>query len=143
LQLQRILDFAVCLISNFCGLLMSKIVCKLKGLFSASGRKWKQDVRSSTKLSEDLKMLKGKKAEKMKEKSAQRCAPAAVGQTVLLPVPEVDRGRADHRNVKAVVLEVVDGFYCLGTLHGKLVQLFARNQLHHASKASYQLKTCH
>ena len=37
-------------------------------------------------------------------KSTHRFEPAAVGTTVMVPVPDVDRGRCEFRNIKAIVL---------------------------------------
>ena len=55
--------------------------------------------------------------------------PAAVGTTVMVPVPYVDRGRCEFRNIKAVVLECMsNGLYKLGTKHGVLKQAYSRNQ---------------
>ena len=68
-------------------------------------------------------------AEKMKELSAKRFKAAEVGQCVKVPVPGVDRGKTDPRNILAVVLEVTqDGCYQLGTKNGVLKQLYSRNQ---------------
>lgn len=49
-----------------------------------------------------------KQAEKMKAASAKRFPPANVGDTVMVPIPDVDRGRAEFPNVKAVVIEVIN-----------------------------------
>ena len=52
-----------------------------------------------------------------------------LGATVMVPIPDVDRGRADLRNIKAVVIKVHDdGMYELGTEHGILKNLYSRNQ---------------
>lgn len=49
--------------------------------------------------------------------------------TVRVPVPDVDRGRGDARNILAVVTETTsDGFYRLGLKEGLLKQLYSRNQ---------------
>ena len=62
-------------------------------------------------------------------KSTQRFEPAAVGTTVMVPVTDVDRGRCEFRNIKAVVLECMsNGLYKLGTKHGVLKQAYSRNQ---------------
>ncbi|XP_064104013.1 centriolin-like [Macrobrachium nipponense] len=54
---------------------------------------------------------------------------AKVGDTVMVPVPLVDRGRAEFPNVKAVVFQALDnGTYKLGTKHGLLKQVYTRNQ---------------
>ena len=47
----------------------------------------------------------------------------------MVPIPDVDRGRADLRNIKAIVKKVNgDGMYELGTEFGTLEQLYSRNQ---------------
>ncbi|KAL4123274.1 hypothetical protein QTP88_015474 [Uroleucon formosanum] len=52
----------------------------------------------------------------MKTWSDKKLKPAEVGATVRVPVPDVDKGRGDARNILAVVIEVtVDGYYRLGT----------------------------
>ena len=49
---------------------------------------------------------------------------------MFVPIPDVDRGRADFRNIKAVVIEADDsGNYKLGTEHGVLSQMYVRSQL--------------
>ena len=45
---------------------------------------------------------------------------AAVGQTVGLRIPNVDRGKADLPNILAVVIKEDTGFYTLGTRAGTL-----------------------
>lgn len=47
----------------------------------------------------------------MKQASEVRFEPVEVGSTVLVPIPDVDRGKAEFRNVKAFVLEVNEGLY--------------------------------
>ena len=61
--------------------------------------------------------------------SAKRFKPAEVGNTVMVPISDVDRGRADFKNIKAIVLSVNgDGMYQLGTEFGTLDQMYSRNQ---------------
>jgi hypothetical protein len=38
--------------------------------------------------------------------SSKRFPPAQIGDTVLVPIPEFDQGRAEFPNVMAVVLQV-------------------------------------
>ena len=46
---------------------------------------------------------------------------AEIGDNVLIPVPEVDRGQSDSRNVLGVILSVIDNdFYKIGTIVGTL-----------------------
>ncbi|XP_060872569.1 uncharacterized protein LOC132946537 [Metopolophium dirhodum] len=68
-------------------------------------------------------------AVKMKTWSDKKLKPAEVGATVRVPVPDVDKGRGDARNILAVVIEVtVDGYYRLGTKEGLLKSLYSRSQ---------------
>ncbi|XP_063884390.1 KRAB-A domain-containing protein 2-like [Scylla paramamosain] len=70
-----------------------------------------------------------KQAQKKIDNSVKRFQPAKVGETVMVPVPLVDRGRAEFPNVKAVVFQALDnGTYKLGTKHGLLKQAYTRNQ---------------
>ncbi|XP_058789958.1 KRAB-A domain-containing protein 2-like [Phymastichus coffea] len=70
-----------------------------------------------------------KQAEKMISASNAKFAPANLGESVRVPVPDLDRGRSDSRNILAVILEKNnDGLYKLGTNHGVLNQFYARNQ---------------
>ena len=47
----------------------------------------------------------------------------------MIPIPDVDRSKAELRNVKGVVVEIdVSGMYKLGTEHGLLNHLYTRNQ---------------
>ncbi|KAE9529177.1 hypothetical protein AGLY_011973 [Aphis glycines] len=68
-------------------------------------------------------------AVKMKTWSDKKLKPAEVGATVRVPVPDVDKGRGDARNILAVVIEVTDdGYYQLGTKEGLLKSLYSRSQ---------------
>ena len=69
-------------------------------------------------------------AKKMVEKSVKRFRPAEVGDTVLVPTPDVDRCKIDRPQIAAIVLNKDNnsGMFQLGTQHGKLDQLYARNQ---------------
>ena len=68
-------------------------------------------------------------AKKMKMDTDKKFPPASLGDTVRVPIPDVDKGRGDPRNVLAVVMNVTeDGFYRLGTERGILNQLYARSQ---------------
>ena len=69
-------------------------------------------------------------AKKMKINSDKKFPPASVGITVRVPIPDVDRGRGELRNILAVVMAVTqDGFYQLVTIEGILKQLYARNNV--------------
>jgi hypothetical protein len=68
-------------------------------------------------------------AERMLAASRQRFEPAKVGQTVVIPIPDVDRGHTNARNIMAVVLEVKDGFYKLGNKDGVIKRSYVRNEI--------------
>lgn len=68
-------------------------------------------------------------ATKMLQNSQNRFCSAAVEDTVMVPIPEVDRGRAEFPNVKGIITNVAEnGLYTIGTVHGVLKQLYSRNQ---------------
>ena len=68
-------------------------------------------------------------AENMLNKSNKRFKQCEEGSCVTLPVPDVDRGRGDFRNVMGVIMGVKsNGLYQIGTHHGTLEQLYSRNQ---------------
>ena len=70
-----------------------------------------------------------KQADKMLEASRKRFGEAKVGDTVLLAIPDLDRGRCEFPNLTAIVLEVNDGgLYKLGCRSGILDSLYSRNQ---------------
>ncbi|XP_023212590.1 KRAB-A domain-containing protein 2-like, partial [Centruroides sculpturatus] len=70
-----------------------------------------------------------KQAKKMKSASDKSHPPAKVGDNVTVPIPDVDRGRGDLRNVIGVVLEINnDGLYKIGTKHGILQTLYCRTE---------------
>jgi len=67
-------------------------------------------------------------ASKMKKNSDASLPPCEIGDTVLVPVPEVDRAKTDFRKIKAVILSVDNNFYKLGTEAGILHSVYARSQ---------------
>ena len=75
-----------------------------------------------------------RQAEKMLEVSAKRFKALEIGQTVRVPVADVDRAKTDFRNILGVIIEKQDDFYKVGTTQGKFEQLFARNQLEPTSE---------
>ncbi|KAI1723762.1 hypothetical protein DdX_03934 [Ditylenchus destructor] len=46
-------------------------------------------------------------ADRMLQRSARQLAPLKVDSSVMVPIPEVDRGRAEFPNVKGIVMEVI------------------------------------
>ena len=66
-------------------------------------------------------------AKKTKPDSDKTFPPPPVGASVRVPIPEVDKGRGDLRNILIIVVSVTDErFYKLGTTNGK--QLYTRSQ---------------
>ena len=75
------------------------------------------------------KRKQGQHADKMFEQSTKRFKQANIGDTVMVPLPDVDRGKGDFRNIKAVVVAVEhNGTYKLGTKYGLLNSHYTRNQ---------------
>lgn len=68
-------------------------------------------------------------AERMLAASRQRFEEAKVGQSVVVPIADVDRGRLNSRNLMAVVIEINDGLYKLATKDGVLDRLYVRSEL--------------
>ncbi len=66
-------------------------------------------------------------AERMMERSNKKFKPAEVGDNVVVHVSELDRGRADHRNVMAVVMSVDERGCRLETKQGVLQPLYLRS----------------
>lgn len=70
-----------------------------------------------------------KQAERMLALSNSKFPPSEIGTSVVVRVPDVDRGRLAPRNVLAVVTQVESsGLYKLGTKNGTLERLYARNE---------------
>ena len=68
-------------------------------------------------------------ATSMLQKSARRYKQAQVGDSVMVHLPEVDRGRCEIPNVHAVVIELNEaGIYRLATSQGVLLGVYSRNQ---------------
>ena len=65
---------------------------------------------------------------KMKKVSAAKLKEAQLHDSVLIPVPAVDRGRLEALNLFAIVIAVDNGVYKLGTRTGVLDQSYTRNQ---------------
>lgn len=70
-----------------------------------------------------------KQAKRMKTVSDASHPPASVGQNVTVPIPDVDKGKGDLRNIIAVVLNrSEDELYKLGTRDGILKKLYSRSE---------------
>ncbi|XP_046683489.1 uncharacterized protein LOC124369516 [Homalodisca vitripennis] len=77
----------------------------------------------------------------MKANSDKKFPPVTKGVTVRVPIPDVDKGRGDLRNILAVVMDTTeDGFYKLGTANGVLKQLYARSQFTVCQKSLVRLE---
>jgi len=65
----------------------------------------------------------------MLKRSNAKFPVAKIGQSVRIRVPEVDRAKADSRNIIAVIISVEnESLYKLGAKHGILNQLYSRNE---------------
>jgi hypothetical protein len=69
-----------------------------------------------------------RQASRMRSRSEKILTEVAIGDNVLIPIPNVDRGRGDPRNVMAVILSEEEHGYRLGTKGGVLRGLYTRNQ---------------
>lgn len=70
-------------------------------------------------------------AEKMVKLSNKKFPPLDVGTSVKIPIPNLDRGKNDQKNVIGVVTErTPDDLYRIATPEGELNSLFARNMIH-------------
>ena len=70
-----------------------------------------------------------KQAKKMLDRSAKRFKPAHIGDNVLVPIPDVDKGRVEFRNIKGIVTgDLGNGCFTIGTPEGTLKQPYTRNQ---------------
>jgi hypothetical protein len=70
-----------------------------------------------------------KQAKKMLDRSVAKLKVLEVGDNVLVPVSEFDRGRADPPNLIGIVLRKETKGYKIGTRAGVLQGIFARNQI--------------
>ena len=71
-----------------------------------------------------------KQAASMLSSTAKKMKPGKEGDTVMVPIPDVDRGRAEFPNVAGVVMEVdSDGGHTIGTSKGILKGKYTRAEL--------------
>jgi hypothetical protein len=69
-----------------------------------------------------------RQATRMRNLSERILSDVDIGTNVLIPIPNVDRGKGDPRNVLAVVINKDELGYKLGTKSGTLRGLYTRNQ---------------
>ena len=55
-----------------------------------------------------------KQAQKMVQNSNTRHGAAKVGDTVLVPIPQVDRGKTNPRNLVGIIMQIKDEYYKIG-----------------------------
>ncbi|XP_023014462.2 uncharacterized protein [Leptinotarsa decemlineata] len=68
-----------------------------------------------------------KQAKKMKAFFDKSHSPANIGDNVTIPIPDVDKGRGDLRNIIGVIFRKNDeDLYKVGTKHGVLQKLYYR-----------------
>ena len=70
-----------------------------------------------------------KQAKKMVEDGQTSLEPLDIGDNVRIPIPCVDRGRADPANLIGVVLNTDDGKYRIGTTAGCIDKHFSLGQV--------------
>lgn len=88
-----------------------------------------QDARILTKKSLE------KQAAKMLALSSVKYPAANVGDNVVVKIPDVDRAKANDRNIIAVTMAVEkERMYWLCTKHGILKQIYARNLFKHCKE---------
>ena len=93
-------------------------VCKLCERFECIKRKREESVEGLQE-----------QAKRMLRRSDANFPHPSIGDTVRIPVPDVDRGKTDARSILACVMEVTkDNLYRLGTSNGVLNCLYARSQ---------------
>lgn len=79
---------------------------------------------------EEARKGQDKSRSEMLRRTKQRLSPFQVGDAVLIPVSEFDRGRLDSRNIPGVVVEVTPReTYRIGTEHGTVNTTFSRSEL--------------
>jgi hypothetical protein len=69
-----------------------------------------------------------KQAERIVKRSRVIMKDCTVGDNVAVPIPSVDRGRGDSRNILGVILAVVNGQYTIGCFSGILKGKYSRHQ---------------
>ncbi|XP_045447725.1 uncharacterized protein LOC123656048 [Melitaea cinxia] len=70
-----------------------------------------------------------KQAKKMKATSDKSHPPSNIGDNVTIPIPDVDKGKGDLRNIIGVILQKNDeGFYKVGIKHGVLRKQYGRSE---------------
>ena len=71
--------------------------------------------------------MQRKQANSMLSATAKKFKAAKDGDNVMIPIPDVDRGRAEFRNIAGVVTRIDDkGSYAIGTSPGTLKGMFMR-----------------
>ncbi|CAG5027459.1 unnamed protein product [Parnassius apollo] len=70
-----------------------------------------------------------KQAKKMKASSDKSYPPAKIGDNITIPIPDVDKGGGDLRNIIGVIFQRNDkGLYKFGTKYGVLQKLYCRRR---------------
>ncbi|KAK3927020.1 KRAB-A domain-containing protein 2 [Frankliniella fusca] len=120
---QQLMDVLAGTRSSLCGIPLHRTKCGTDGLCTLCAKKQKQ-VGSRITARSNLQ----KQAEKMLAMSSKKLRAAEIGDSVTVPVPEFDRGKADPRTVLCVVVERADDLYKLGNENGTIDRLYSRNQ---------------
>ncbi|KAJ8877020.1 hypothetical protein PR048_021472 [Dryococelus australis] len=79
-------------------------------------------------------------AEKMLQTSGKKFPPASTGHSILVSIPDVDRGRPAPRNELTVIMEEVEpNIFSIGTKHGKFETIYSRNEFLLAPNKSLEI----
>ncbi|XP_071153655.1 uncharacterized protein [Mytilus edulis] len=69
-------------------------------------------------------------ADVLTKNTKQKLSELAVGDNVIIPIPQYDRAPTDPRNIQGVVVVEVGNFdHCVGTIAGNLSVVLSRNQV--------------
>ncbi|XP_071176328.1 SCAN domain-containing protein 3-like [Mytilus edulis] len=87
-------------------------------------------------------MCTEKQAERMINRSNKVLEEADIGCNVLIPIPHVDRGKGDTKNIMAIVHQKTEKGYRLATKHGILLGSYTRTQFEVADSLFWYLQMC-
>ena len=73
-------------------------------------------------------------ADRMSKRSRTKLGNISVGDTVVVPIPDVDRGRCDARNLVGRVISKSNDMFKIGVRAGILNKMYSRNQIEKCSR---------
>ena len=86
-----------------------------------------------------LRPLKSKRAEKLMRTTKRKLSELSVGNNVIIPIPQYDRGPTYPRNILGVIEEVYEYGYRVGTSVGTLSWYICRNQIEAVNDTSLSI----